>query len=192
MGYLDEFLQIIIQPIFETYPNYQNYSNFKNGLAKVKKNGKIGLIDLKGKTFVPFNYIELGSISNYISFNKNGKWGYFDEMGKEVIKPSYDYAESFTKGIGIVTKDSLTGIIDIKEKFIIPNAYSTIEWIEGTDFLKVGAGNIYGIFDTNGQIIVPVHYQTISMLNSDLFALTKGDKIDYFFIKERKLVQLKN
>jgi hypothetical protein len=192
IGYLNDSLQIIIQPTFETYPNYQTYSNFKNGLAKVKKNGKIGLIDLKGKTFVPFNYIELGGISNYISFNKNGKWGYFDEMGKEVIKSNYEYAESFAKGIGIVTKDSLTGIIDIKEKFIIPNAYSTIEWIEGTDFLKVGAGNIYGIFDTNGQTIVPIHYQTISMLSSDLIVLTSGDKIDYLFIKERKLVQLKN
>ena len=192
IGYLDETLKFVVQPTFETYPNYQTYAIFKNGLAKVKKNGKIGLIDSKGKTFVPFNYLELGSISNYISFNKNGKWGYFDEMGKEVIKPNYEYAESFSKDIAIVSKDSLMGAIDIKEKFIIPNAYSTIEFIEGTDFLKVGAGSIYGIFDRNGQAIVPVHYQTLNLLNSDLILLSKGDSIAYFFIKERKLVQLKN
>ncbi len=192
IGYIDESLNFIIPPTFDTYPNYQTYSTFKNGLAKVKKNGKLGLIDSKGKTYVPFNYLELGSISDLISFNKNGKWGYFDQLGKEVIKPTYEYAESFINNIGIVSKDSLMGVIDGKEKFIIPNAYSSIEWIEGTEFLKVGAGNIFGVFDNAGQPIVPVHFQSINLLNSDVILLTKGDSVAYFFIKERKLVQLKN
>jgi hypothetical protein len=192
IGYLDDSAHIFINPTFETYPNYQSFSNFKNGLAKTFKNGKYGLIDLNGKTFVPFNYSDISQISNLIAVKKTNKWGYLDEMGKEKIKPNYDYAESFKNGCGIVQKDSLMGVIDENEKFKITNAYSTISWFENTDFLLVESGQIYGLFDKNGNQLVPLIYQTIKKINDDFLVLKNGIAVDYFQIKERKLIQLKN
>jgi len=113
IGYLDENGSIVIPATFDVYPNYQLYGNFKLGLAKVRKNEKAGLIDEKGKIFVPFNFGEIGLISDMIACMKNDKWGYFDKMGKERIKMNYEYAESFRNGCGIITKDSLMGVIDI-------------------------------------------------------------------------------
>ena len=109
IGYVKENGEIIISPTYELYPNYQSYSNFKGGLAKVRKNGKAGLIDLNGKTFVPFNYGEIGLISDVIACMKNDKWGFIDNMGKERIKMNYGYAESFRNGCGIITKRLVNG-----------------------------------------------------------------------------------
>ena len=106
IGYVNEYGAIVIPASFEVYPNYQSYGNFKMGLAKVRKNGKSGLIDENGKTFVPFNFGEIGLISEFMACMKNDKWGYFDKMGKERIKFNYEYAESFRNGCGIITKYS--------------------------------------------------------------------------------------
>lgn len=192
IGFLNENGVIIIPPSYDIYPNYQSYSNFKDGLAKVRKNGKAGLIDKNGKTFVPFNYGEIGLISDIIAYKKNDKWGYFDKMGKERINMNYGYAESFRNGCGIITKDSLMGVIDLAEKPIIQNVFSSIRWFEKTDFLLVETGGIFGLYDTEGKILIPVTYQSIIKVNDEFLLLKKGDQMDYYHIKERKLIQLKN
>jgi hypothetical protein len=192
IGYVNENGQIIIPASYEVYPNYQSYGNFKFGLAKVRKNGKAGLIDENGKTFVPFNFNEIGLISEYMACMKNNKWGYFDKMGKERIKLNYEYAESFRNGCGIITKDSLMGVIDITEKNIIQNVYSTISWLSDTELFLVESGGIYGLYDTEGKILIPVSYQSITKVNDEFLLLKKGDQMDYYQLKERKLIQLKN
>jgi hypothetical protein len=192
IGYINESGIICIPASFEIYPNYQSYANFNLGLAKVKKNGKAGLIDLNGKTFVPYNYNEIGLVTDIMACMKNEKWGFIDKMGKEKIKMNYEYAESFRNGCGIITKDSLMGVIDITEKSIIQNVYSSISWLENTELLLVQSGGIYGIYNTNGEILIPVTYQSITKINNDFLLLKKGDQMDYYQLKERKLIQLKN
>ena len=192
IGYVNENGAIIIPPSYEVYPNYQSYSNFKNGLAKVRKNGKAGLIDINGKVFLPFNYGEIGLISDVIACMKNDKWGFIDKMGKERIKMNYGYAESFRNGCGIITKDSLMGVIDISEKSIIQNVYSSISWLDETNLFLAETGGLFGIFDTEGKMLTPVTYQSITKVNDDFLLLKKGDQMDYFQLKERKLIQVKN
>jgi hypothetical protein len=192
IGYLDQNGVIVIPATFDVYPNYQSYGNFKMGLAKVRKNEKAGLIDKNGKTFVPFNFGEIGLISDMISCMKNEKWGYFDNMGKERIKMNYEYAESFRNGCGIITKDSLMGVIDITEKTIIQNVYSTISWLDNTNLLLVESGGIFGVYDSKGELLIPVSYQSITKVNDDFLLLKKGDQMDYYQLKERNLIKLKN
>jgi hypothetical protein len=190
LGYFDEQAKIIIPASFETYPNFQTFSIFKNGLARVRRNGKMGLIDLNGKIFLPFNYQEIGSISNLISFKKNELWGYLDNSGKEKIKPSYEYAESFINNRSIVTKDSLMGLIDPNEKFVIQNVYSTITWLDDTNLLLVESGKLYGVYSDDGKILIPLSYQSITKINEDYLMLKIGNKVDYFKIKEQKLIEV--
>jgi hypothetical protein len=192
IGYVNESGIIIIPPSYEVYPNYQSYSNFKTGLAKVRKNGKAGLIDRNGKIFVPFNYGEIGVVSDLIACMKNDRWGFIDKMGKERIKMTYGFAESFENGCGIITKDSLMGVIDINEKTVIQNVYSSINWLDDTKLLQVETGGLFGLYDTDGKILLPVTYQSITKVNDDFLLLKKGDQMDYYQLKERKLIQLKN
>jgi len=44
----------------------------------------------------------------------------------------------------------------------------------------------------NGKLLVPLSYQSVSKLNEDYIVLKIGDKLDYFNIKEQKLIQREN
>ncbi len=44
--------------------------------------------------------------------NKNGKYGYVDYEGNEIIKVVYDDAESFRDGIAKVKKGNKSGYVD--------------------------------------------------------------------------------
>jgi hypothetical protein len=105
---------------------------------------------------------------------------------------NYEYAESFRNGCGIITKDSLMGVIDITEKTIIQNVYSTISWLDNTNLLLVESGGIFGVYDSKGELLIPVSYQSITKVNDDFLLLKKGDQMDYYQLKERNLIKLKN
>jgi len=49
-GYLNEWGDIVVEPI------YESAFRFQEGLAEVKKNGKYGFIDREGRVVVPFKY----------------------------------------------------------------------------------------------------------------------------------------
>jgi hypothetical protein len=53
----------------------------------------------------------------------NGKHGYIDETGKEVIPFKYDEAEDFSEGIALVRLNDKFGYIDKTGKEIIPLKY---------------------------------------------------------------------
>ena len=84
------------------------------------------------------------------------------------------------------------GVIDITEKTIIQNVYSSISWLDDTNILVVETGGIFGLYETDGKILIPVTYQSITKVNDDFLLLKKGDQMDYYQLKERKLIQLKN
>ena len=44
-----------------------------------------------------------------IAICKNGKWGYINIKGDEVIPCVYSYAEPFSCGLALVTKESVSG-----------------------------------------------------------------------------------
>jgi len=50
---------------------------------------------------------------------KNGKWGFIDKTGKEVIPCTYDYAESFSDGLAKVTINGKANFIDKTGKVVI-------------------------------------------------------------------------
>ena len=99
---------------------------YQNIPAKVIKNGKWGVYDMKNnKQIVSCNYEYIGFPSEgLIIFNVNGdvtglmpgkviggKWGYMDTSGNIVIKPEYDAVYVFKDGVAQVTKNNVTSII---------------------------------------------------------------------------------
>ena len=88
-------------------PNkYHQIAEFnKYGLAEVTifgKNDKIstGLVDTLGRVVAPCKYEQIDSrIGNgLIAFKTNGKWGYMNLKGQEIIKAAYDTQSPFKGG----------------------------------------------------------------------------------------------
>ena len=67
----------------------------------------------------------------------NGKWGFIDESGKEVVPLIYDYIESFENGFAEVMINDKWGFIDESGKEVVPLIYD-YDYIELSRWHRTG------------------------------------------------------
>lgn len=112
----------------------------------------------------------------YASVKKNGKWGFIDSTGKEIISPKYQHVSPFRKGLAVVTnQEEKWGSIDYSENIIVPFEYDLINHQHDLgDFLIVYQmgmnGNMYeaqkaGLLNLQGEAITAFKYEDISYNN---------------------------
>lgn len=98
--------------------------NFYDG-----KPANVYRVDMSGKRKLLVEKArEVGYTGNGLLAVKNAKglYGYYDLAGKAVIKPQFDYAETFCRGFAVVGKDGLRGLIDVQGNFVIPMRYGDL------------------------------------------------------------------
>ena len=148
--------------------NSEKYDElYKNSddLYTVKRNGKKGVINKKGKVIVPIKYDDVDDFHEGMAKvrqkeeENHGIWysyGFVNKKGKEVIPADYDYAEDFHEGLAAVR-------------------------------YGVGNGEEWGFVNKKGKEVIPVKYGSVSNFNEGLAAVTKDGK-DGFVNKKGKVV----
>ena len=87
----------------------------------------------------------------------NGKWGFIDKSGNEVVPCKYDYVYSFSEGLARVRLDGKEGFIDKSGNEVIPLKYDEAEdFSEGLAVVELDGK--YGFIDKNGNEVVPCTY----------------------------------
>lgn len=176
-GYASTEGKIQIEPV------YEKVYFFKDGLAKVKKDGLIWLIDPKGKLKTANGYNDIfdfhegraaacrgGQWDVMQGEIVGGKWGYLDENFQEIIPFTYARAEDFKGDYAIVQKDGNYGnwgVIDKVGRVVLPFNYRTysfdmrpfpgIIWHDVSNQLQVdvtGNGEKWKIIDLKGKQLV--------------------------------------
>lgn len=97
--------------------------------AKVRLNGKWGVIDEEGRERIAFKYEEMGNIDGLLSARLNGKWGLIGLNGREVVPFVYDSIRDFSihdRDI-YVRSDGKWGAIDRKGNELVPCQYDTYQ-----------------------------------------------------------------
>ena len=147
---------------------YQEIKDFSEGLAVVKLNDKYGFINREGKLVIPLKYNSAESFSKgktlvryanknmYISVagkeyeqigdfleglavvKSNGKYGFIDKTGKEVISLKYDEVENFREGLAKVVLNKKIGYINKIERIVIPIKYDVAYREEGIIKGRIG------------------------------------------------------
>jgi len=190
LGYIDSNGIIKVEPKFETFPNYIENSQFTDNFALVKSKGKYGIIDKGGKFSIPNIYTQLGEYSSLIAFNKGKLWGYIDSKNQVILKPSFDWAESFQGDNAIVAKFDQQGVINRQGLQLVPIEFDEISRMDKERFLVTIEERI-GLYGIDGKIIVPVEYSEIRQLNSTFYVLIGKDNIDFLYLPENKVVRQK-
>lgn len=135
MMFINKEGEVVLSDINSKYENDDRLfiPEFSNGLALVMtKDGKRGFIDKAGKEVIPcvYDMIEFinpvgdGGIAQiqYADYfyegiacvKKDGKWGYINTKGEEVIPFKYEEAKLFSEGLAPVKKDGIWGYVDTK------------------------------------------------------------------------------
>ncbi|PIY12405.1 MAG: hypothetical protein COZ18_02210 [Flexibacter sp. CG_4_10_14_3_um_filter_32_15] len=153
-------------------------------ILKIKQGTKYGFITLHNKAILVPQYDYLGEFSTekgkttgkaeelIALVQKDGKWGWINLEGKEVIKVNYDTAEAFRKDIAFVRKGRKWTAIDRKGKQTLEDSYEEIKYLaletEQNAFFKTliiaKQKGKYGILDIEGKTLLNFEYDKLTFV----------------------------
>ena len=88
---------------------------------------------------------------------KTGKWGYFDENGKQRIPYRYDMALDFSDDLAIVGKDGKVGFINKTGKIVVKIKYDAV-WPFSESITSARINDKCGFIDKSGKELTPFKY----------------------------------
>lgn len=123
-------------------------------------------------------YDELSSFHEGLaSVAKNGKHGYIDKLGNEIIPCIYDDARDFHNGFAIIEKNEKQALVDKDGNEIIPFSYDFIDGMVSDSICIIRNDGKYGLIDIDGNVVVHPQYSEMHEINNQgLLAVDNGDK----------------
>ena len=120
----------------------------------------------------------------------NGKWGFIDETGNEVIPCKYDGIWNFYEGLAVVALNCKYGFIDKTGKAVIPFKY---DW--AGDFkdgiAKVELNGKYGFIDKTGREVIPFKFDGIGIFQDGLAKVELNEKFGFIDKTGREICPIK-
>lgn len=138
-------------------------------LIGVVRGGALGYIDREGKTVVPFEYdYEQSRFSEgVLAVRKNGKWGFVDSTGREILEPvlEYDKVMRMSDGLSMVHRGE-PGTLPM-----IPGE-SELEYRKREADARRRSVR-YGFIDITGREVIPSVYEKIFQMEKDVILLVR-------------------
>lgn len=188
---------------------------YEKNVLKYEKDGKFGLIDLKGNVVTKAIYDSIDGLSNKegeLLISQEGKYGVINTKGAELIKPEYDYIsgdEYFTQDkkyalsgyfLGKKTTDGYRyGYMNYKRKKLLDAEYNEITRLggigsENTDkdvFLVAKKNGQYGMIK-NKKVVIDFRYQSIDYSGvNNLFIVERSTKSGVYNSAGKKILPVK-
>lgn len=154
-----------LEGLAKAVQKYEGILDFKDGLAEVIKDGKCGFIDKYGNEVIPCEYLSEddpfhGFYDGLAVVHKDfDKSIIINKDGNQAFALNYDWAENFSEGYAVVSKNKKMGYIDKNGKEIVPCTYD-LAYAFSEGMAAVYKGNKYGYIDTKGNVVIPFEYQT--------------------------------
>jgi len=179
------------QTLFTQYESVEALTNIdaqntiwqEEDILKVKKDGKLGLIDLKGNEILPCEYEEiapLSGIKNSILTTKEGKVGLVDNTGTIIIPNEYVQITALTNtyadGYIIKTEAGKYGVITPNKTKVLEAIYDKIENVYGNSMYAVEQEGSKKIIDNKGKTILEGGYESIKEIQSQYITIKKDGK----------------
>ncbi len=132
------------------------------------------------KILSSFECEAIGKQSHFlIPVKLQGKWGYIDSKGNWVIKPQYDFADSFTEDVARVRKENLYGYINSKNQIIIPFQYYDAGNFSGNLAPVQCKQNYYGYINKNNVLVIPCRFQKSFEFQNEIARIFRNDVYGY-------------
>ncbi len=178
-GYIDKTGNIVI-PL-----NFTSAIDFSDGLAVVGYGNNIWYIidktcDIKNTKELLTQYTNVtGFKEGFVEVYKDGKHGFVDQTGREVVPPIYDYVQDFSEGFAQVKKDGKYGFVDQTGKEVVPLIYDSVDSFSD-GLARVEKDGKRNYIDKTGKEVVPSEYDLGWGEFSEGFAdVKKGKKYGY-------------
>ena len=155
---------------------------FQYGLAKIVKNGKVGMINMNCDLIIPLIYDDIGEYrSGILTARKGNFWGYIDNYNHNKTDFSFNKAKQIEKGFYLVEKNGKKAFLDKKFNKITA-WYDEIEFDDFIGFIRTKDNHKCGISDSNGRVIAECIFDQVLKkikLGNDLFLVQNKGKYAY-------------
>lgn len=157
----------------ETYQSLQFYHN--RTVLSAKKEGKYGLLDVKGATLLAFEYdtliAKVYSVTDqhidvkYGIISKNGKFGLIDSLGKQITELHFDELPRFQAfQVSTVSVDGRFGLVGIDGKTLIPFVFDQVSNPAPGGMVVVKSDGKTGYYSVKGKEIIPPVFEKAQLL----------------------------
>lgn len=117
-------------------------------------------VDLTAWSLDDLRWIAMGTQSEgmmAVCSPENGRWGYVDRYGAEVIAPQFDLARHFEHGSAVARLPGcqFVGLIDTAGQWVMPAVWRTIERWSSRVIVAEDSEGHWGALDAQGNVTVP-------------------------------------
>lgn len=184
-GVINKKGDFVIPAVYDTL----GMSDFKGTkrLRLIKRDGKIGLLNADTlKEAVECKYEEFGSaaLDGVISAKYDGKYGFINTDGKEVVPFECEERKMFGDNIYEMKKNGLLGFVSLKGDVLLPFEYTGVKesYEDGFYFItrKVEDGELKGVINKEAKVVVPVEYAQVENYSRQFFKVKHLGKYGLF------------
>lgn len=119
---------------------------------------------------------------------RDGKWGFVNEAGEEVIPCIYDEVGAFSRGLVRVQLKGKWGFINMAGKEVIPCIFDDTGFMDEVGVATVELNGKYGYYNKDGQEVVPCIYDCASDFCGGLALVMKNDLFGYIDPTGKELI----
>lgn len=170
-GYIDYNGEVLIEPKYELITRALEYENEDDIYLVFMENGKKGVIKNK-KVIIKARYQEINyyNASDVFIVNKNGKYGFYDNEGDEILKAEYTAYTIAGNYISVKEGDNMM-LYDLHGNLVNTNNYKSIsETGNSSYFIAQDEQGFYSIISKDAEI--KNNYTNITYAFDNFFVFT--------------------
>ncbi len=160
--------------------HFDELGKFEFNAARIKQNGRYGLINEFGDITIPVVYDDLiWSLWSYAAVNKNGRWGIMTLSGNSVTPIVYDTIIAFPSSVeyALVKQNGKYGIVDMISGEITHNCNLDDYYFTGNNYIKSIKDGKAGLLHYDGTALLKPEYDDVRVEDDILYGET------YFYVK---------
>ncbi|MCL2838657.1 MAG: WG repeat-containing protein [Oscillospiraceae bacterium] len=139
-----------------------------------------------------------GFSEGLLAVSQDGRWGFVDTLGNEVVPPMYDRVWGFSDGLAMVTLNGRLGFIDRLGNEVVPLKYdvATINDIHAGRFIEglaaVRLNDRWGFINTSGNVVIPFIYDSVAVFSNGRAQVLLNGRSSFIDKSGNEVIQLNN
>lgn len=154
---------------------YEKAWIFSEGVACVKKGERLGFIDERGETIIPFQYPywkEYARKTDFVfrngtcaMFDSTGRCGIINRKGEWILSPRYDYINKPVAGFRIFKQEGQFGVLGNSLQEVLQARYDWIDILSDGFVVRDKENNLYMLAYDGETVLNPLVYYTVEPLS---------------------------
>ncbi len=144
----------------------QQFFREHEGLTVVKRDGKYGFVDSRGRLRIANRYEDADNFhEGRASIQLLGKWGFIDKHDEIVVQPTYDRVTRFHLGVAWVTRNQKEGLIDSMGSVLLELRYDSIQPLADGSFVLISQG-MKGLANPRGKVLIEPRFERLELTDA--------------------------